>query len=194
MVDDFLKYFQLNDGLFYRYQNREELLDLVSFYFHLKRINTLFLFHYDIDKLRDIFRSCFKNIDAAGGLVKNEKGEILIIFRRDKWDLPKGKAAKKETFQNTALREVSEECGITNIEIVQPLISTYHAYLLDNQLILKKTYWFEMIYTGNKKPVPETREGITKIRWFNRSNLDKIMNNTYPLILDVLRYDNQIGL
>ncbi len=194
LVDDFLKYFQINDGLFYRYQNHEELKDLVNFYFKLTKIDTLFLFHYDIDELRNAFRSCFKNIDAAGGLVKNEKGEILVIFRRNKWDLPKGKVNKKESLQKTALREVSEECGINNIEIIQPLMSTYHTYMLDNRLILKKTHWFEMIYTGNQRPIPEKREGITKVKWFTRAKLDKILNNTYPLILDLLRYDNQISL
>ena len=79
LIDDFINYFQNNDGLFYRYQNHEELLELINFYNRLTKIDTFFIFHYNIEELRDSFRACFKNIDAAGGLVKNKKGEINCI-------------------------------------------------------------------------------------------------------------------
>ena len=39
----------------------------------------------------EIFKSSFKYIIAAGGVVYNSNDEILVIFRNGKWDLPKGK-------------------------------------------------------------------------------------------------------
>ena len=39
-------------------------------------------------------------IEAAGGLVKNEDGEYLFIFRNNKWDLPKGKIEKHSIRKN----------------------------------------------------------------------------------------------
>lgn len=194
LIDDFISYFQNNDGLFYRYQNQEELLELINFYNKLTKIDTLFIFHYNIEELHDYFRACFKNIDAAGGLVKNKKGEILIIKRRNKWDLPKGKVKKGESLQKASLREVSEECGINNIEIIQPLLSTYHTYVLNNRFILKKTYWFEMIYTGDSRPKPQRKEEITEVKWFNKAKLNEVFKNTYQLIIDIFRHVKTVGL
>jgi 8-oxo-dGTP pyrophosphatase MutT (NUDIX family) len=194
LTDDFQKHFIKNHGLFYKYQNKRELQDLLDFYRSLKIIDTLYIFHNDIDKLRSSFRACYLNISAAGGLVKNRDGKILIIKRRDKWDLPKGKADRKENLQQTSLREVTEECGINNIEITRPLLSTYHTYMLNDKHVLKRTTWFEMLYTGTDIPVPQIKEHITEVRWFDKSEMAEVTKNTYQLIVDVLRYANLIEL
>ena len=133
----------------------------------------------------DIFRSCFKNIPAAGGLVKNRRDEYLVIFRRGKWDLPKGKAEKKESSEETALREVKEECSLKNLSLEKFLTTTYHIYHLDGRAVLKQTDWYLMEYSGTKEPVPETREDIEKTVWMNPSRLKEIADNTFPSILDV---------
>src|ERR1041384_5510821 len=51
----------------------------------------------------------YKPVDAAGGVVENEHGGVLMIYRRGKWDLPKGKRDDEEDMSRCALREVSEE-------------------------------------------------------------------------------------
>ena len=194
LTDDFQKHFNINYGLFYKYQNKPELQDLLDFYRCLKIIDTLYIFHNDIDKLRSTFRACYLNIDAAGGLVKNKQGKILIIKRRDKWDLPKGKIDGKENPEQASIREVAEECGIGNIEITRPLLSTYHTYMLNDKPVLKRTTWFEMLYTGTGNPVPQIKEHITEVKWFDKSALTKVVKNTYQLILDVFRYAGLIEL
>ena len=194
LTDEFSKHFQVKFGLFYKYRNIPDLKELINFYSRLKRINTLFLFHYDIDELRDAFRSCFLNIHAAGGLVINDHEKYLFIKRRDKWDLPKGKLDRNETFEIAAKREVMEECGFEDITIVNPLLSTYHTYLLKGEMVLKKTSWFEMRYEGNRTPIPQTEEEITEIRWFDKGNLQEIIENTYLSVLDVMRYTNLVHL
>ncbi len=194
LTDDFQKHFNKNNGLFYKYQNRSELQELLDFYRKLRIIDTLYIFHNDIDKLRHSFRACYLNIRAAGGLVKNRDGKILIIKRREKWDLPKGKAAKKENLEQTSLREVAEECGIDNLKIIRPLLSTYHTYILDGKHVLKRTAWFEMLYSGTGSPVPQIKENITEVRWFDKSEMAEVMKNTYKLIIDVLGYANIIEL
>ena len=194
LTDEFGKNFQVKYGLFYKYRNAEDLDELISFYGRLKKIDTLYIFHYDIDILRDSFRSCFKNIDAAGGLVKNTEDKYLFIFRRGKWDLPKGKVDKGESFQKAALREVSEECGLTDIEITIPLLNTYHIYTLDEKLVLKKTYWFEMQNKGDDTVIPQKEEDITEVRWFSREEMHEIVENTYNSVIDVMRYVNLIRL
>jgi 8-oxo-dGTP pyrophosphatase MutT (NUDIX family) len=190
LTDDFIKNFQVRYGLFYKYRNVDDLKELIDFYWKLKRIDTLFIFHYDIEELRERFKSCFEQVYAAGGLVRNSQGKYLIMKRRDRWDLPKGKVNRDETFENAALREVKEECGLHELVVCGPLLSTYHAYILDKLTILKRTSWFEMDYNGQKEPVPQQDEDITEIRWVDKEDLSRISGNTYLSVIDVLKYKN----
>ncbi len=126
-------------------------------------------------------------IAAAGGMVENKKGEYLFIFRNKKWDLPKGKIEKGEGKKEGAMREVEEECGIAISEMGKRICKTYHTYMLKGELVLKTTYWYKMSYAGNEKLKPQLEEGITKVRWFKRGQIDTIVKNTYPSIMDVLK-------
>lgn len=133
------------------------------------------------------FKSRFKVIKASGGIVFNKNEEILIIKRLGYWDLPKGKIEKGESKKNAALREVGEECGIDKLEIVSKMGKTYHIYKLENQQILKVSYWYKMIYSGIKCPVPQTEENITEARWINKSEIDEILKNTYKNLYDLFQ-------
>jgi 8-oxo-dGTP pyrophosphatase MutT (NUDIX family) len=190
LTDDFIKNFQERNGLFYKYRSIDDLKELLDFYWQLKHIDTLFIFHHDLEELRERFKSCFQPVHASGGLVRNEDGRYLIMRRRGKWDLPKGKLNRNETIEEAAIREVSEETGLHDLIIVGPLLSTYHAYFIDGQIMLKRTSWFDMIYRGHEEPVPEFDEDITEIKWVKQEDLGKITGNTYPAILDVLKYKN----
>lgn len=125
-------------------------------------------------------------IEAAGGLVKNQAGEYLFIYRNDKWDIPKGKLEKGEKKKEGAVREVEEECGISVSSLGKKIINTYHVYEHKGDLVLKKTYWYNMGYKGSQKLKPQLEEGITEVRWFDKADVNEIKANTYPSILDVL--------
>jgi 8-oxo-dGTP pyrophosphatase MutT (NUDIX family) len=124
-------------------------------------------------------------VEAAGGLVKNQYGEYLFIYRNDKWDLPKGKIEKKEKTKVAAVREVEEECGI-KVKLGNKICKTYHTYIWKGKFTLKKTHWFDMNYKGNDKLVPQLEEGITDVRWFKTEKIGEILDNTFPSIIDVL--------
>ena len=179
LTDNFTKHFQVNYGLFYKYRNGEDLKELINLYFKLSRIDTLYVFHSDIDELRDAFRECFIPIFAAGGLVRNEQGDFLLIHRRGKWDLPKGKLAENESYEAAALREVEEECGIRKTEIIRPLLSTYHTYAYKDDLALKRTTWFEMLYTGSEAPKPQTSEDIKEVKWVSPEQVESYLEENY---------------
>jgi len=132
------------------------------------------------------FSKLFRNIDAAGGLIKNDKGEYLFIFRRNKWDLPKGKVDAGENIEEAAIREVKEECGLKKVNVNDFLTCTFHIYHLKGKFILKSTHWFLMNAPGNQKLTPQTEEDITDIMWMKADNVKKIMSNTFPSILDVI--------
>ena len=128
--DDFSKAFLKHKGLFYKYNNYNELNELVGLFASLTQINNLYILHDNILMVFEEFKACFKVIEAGGGIVLNDRGEFLVIYRNGTWDLPKGKLEKGEDFQTAALREVEEETGLHGLQMIETLTSTYHTYHL----------------------------------------------------------------
>jgi hypothetical protein len=184
--DDFSRAFTKHKGLFYKYNNFIELSELVGLFDSLTQIKNLYILHDNILMVFEEFKSCFTVIQAGGGVVLNDRGEFLMIHRKGTWDLPKGKLENGEDFRSAAYREVEEETGLTGLEVVEPLVSTYHTYHLKDKHILKKTKWFEMFYKGNAEPRLQIKEGITDYRWVVPGNTGSIRENSYASILDVL--------
>jgi len=156
-----------------------------------KNTSEFYLQYHDLNQLWDYFRSRFVEIPASGGLVKNDSGLFLFIRRLGVWDLPKGKIERKESPENAAIREVGEECGLSELKIIKQLDSTFHIYRspylnFPDNLVLKETKWFLMSYAGNEIPVPEREEDIEEVRWFARTELDQVLPNTYASLRDLL--------
>lgn len=139
----------------------------------------------DIDILLADFRAHFREITAAGGVVENDRGEVLLIRRRGKWDLPKGKLDGDETPEQAALREVEEECGLTDLILLDYLTETFHIYDLDNSKVLKRTVWFRM-QSNQAELTPETEEDIEEAVWTARNDIDLSTLDTYENIRLVL--------
>ncbi len=127
-----------------------------------------------------------KEIIAAGGLVTNQKGELLMIFRRGKWDLPKGKLDEGERIEECALREVEEETGLQNINRGKLIDITIHYYEEEGGQIIKKTYWYEMSINGHQALKPQTEEGISEAKWVSKATIDDCLANTYENIRQII--------
>jgi 8-oxo-dGTP pyrophosphatase MutT (NUDIX family) len=138
-----------------------------------------------VDFLWRAFRENFELIDAAGGLVFNELGEMLVIDRLGKWDLPKGKVEMHEKPEDTAIREIEEECGVRNLTVEAFLGRTYHVYTLQFRIILKTTYWFR-IRTEKQKLTPQTVENIVDAFWLPKQKFSDLLERTYASIADFL--------
>ena len=132
------------------------------------------------------FSANYTIIKAAGGLVRNLQGDLLFIFRTGKWDLPKGKAEEGEKPEITAVREVMEETGLTNLTIIKKLHSTYHTYVQNNSDLLKKTYWYEMLSNIEDILVPQTEEDITEVKWIKPSEIDEVLKNTFQSVFSLI--------
>ena len=127
-------------------------------------------------------------IIAAGGLVTNPQGEILWIYRRGFWDLPKGKLDDGETIQTCAIREVQEETGIIGVKLHDMLCFTNHTYF-DKYLkeeVIKRTYWFHMSIPNIQNGIPQTTEDIEKIEWHALNTARHCLDNTYDNIKEVV--------
>ena len=129
-----------------------------------------------------LIKKKIKVIKAAGGVVKNGEGDYLFIYRLGKWDLPKGKVDPGETMKKTAVREVEEECGVM-VDYLGPKVTTsYHAYQLKGEVVIKKTNWYEMGVNKVPRLKPQLDEDITKATWLPKDKFGKVRKNTYPLI------------
>jgi 8-oxo-dGTP pyrophosphatase MutT (NUDIX family) len=132
------------------------------------------------------FNAIFTPVQAAGGLVFNQTGNLLVIFRLGKWDLPKGKLEAGESASAGAQREVMEETGLSSLRIVRELPSTYHIYTdRKGADILKETRWFEMENTGPEELRPQLEEDILEARWISRDEISGICTNTYASLREL---------
>lgn len=140
----------------------------------------------DLEKLWGHFHSIYKIVEAAGGIVKNEKNEILMIHRLGFWDLPKGKIEKGESREEAAVREVQEETGIQNIDLQALIHTTYHTYeSKKGKKILKVSYWYKM-ETTDTQLIPQAEEGIEEAIFVELNSFLSKPKKIYGNILDIL--------
>lgn len=150
------------------------------------RIKECYLHFSDFGKLKKDFKSIFKIVPAAGGLVMNENNEILFIHRRGSWDLPKGKLDPNETKKEAAIREVEEETGVNGLSIEKKLLVTKHTYKDKNKRrCIKKSYWY-LMKCKSQNLVPQLEEDIIKAQWMTLSKFQKLDEAVYQSIRDVL--------
>ena len=122
-----------------------------------------------------LFLSIHRHIIAAGGWVYNAKGKLLIIERNGKLDMPKGKLEFHESIDACAIREVEEECKVSQLRITGPAVKTAHCYSIKGGFALKNTFWFPMHTDFDKKLKPQKEEGISDVYWASPKKLRKKM-------------------
>lgn len=158
----------------------------------VERVHAGIYYHKDLEQLKKAVWKKFKILQTAGGLIRNENGQILLIFRRGKWDLPKGKRDAGETLEQCAIREVFEETQLRNVTIEKPLVTTYHSYEENGKHILKENYWYKMNSSGVQTLQPQTEEDITEAKWVGAEEIPKYSPKAFPSIRDVFKADELI--
>ena len=157
---------------------KKELKKLLEELGSKKKSVTCFVEVADANPLK-FLTSAIKEVIAAGGLVRNSKGQVLFIYRNDKWDLPKGKRESSETLEEAAIREVMEETGIGSLEIQYKLGKTYHIFKRKGEMRLKTTHWYEMTSEDSGPFSPQLEEGITDVVWLNQEQQEVALRNSY---------------
>ncbi|UGS22018.1 NUDIX hydrolase [Flavobacterium cyclinae] len=146
------------------------------------KIQKAFLYHPDEKLIMKTLRAKLPVEKAGGGLVYNKDGNVLFIFRNGKWDLPKGGTEKNETIEETAMREVEEETGVTGLAITEKLQRTYHIFKRNGRYKLKITQWFEMRTKFEGNPQGQADEGIERVEWVNPKDIKFLLENSYENI------------
>lgn len=178
-----------NSALIIRTGNPETIPEILQNFLSGDPYNVVLL--GDKEELWSVFKQYFQAVPAAGGVVQSDAG-ILFIYRRGRWDLPKGKIDPGETDSEAAIREVSEETGLKNLEIAAYLATTWHVYRVAGHSagdlpVLKGTHWFLMRGASNEMLVPETGEDIEAARWFSPQELPMVLEETYPSLRSIVR-------
>lgn len=145
------------------------------------------LVHQSLESLLNAFKTGMHVIVAGGGLVHTDTDDVLLIFRKGTWDLPKGKVDEGERIDAAAVREVQEETGLTSIQLEEPLTTTYHTYYQKGELILKESHWYLMKSDAQQPLTPQTDEDIEQCVWVKQKDLEEYYKNMYPAIIDVLQ-------
>lgn len=145
------------------------------------------------EKLFLHIKNIFNYLEAAGGLVTNQHGMMLMIYRNEKWDLPKGIIENNESPLNAAMREIEEETGIGRLQEPQPITETYHFYNSTARWCLKKTYWYRFSTSDNQDPTAQVSEGIQNARWLAAEEVKLLLPNAYASIRDVMEKAEALG-
>lgn len=138
--------------------------------------------------VEEVFARATKNlyhVFAAGGIVENENKELLFMFRNGYWDLPKGHWESGESLPFTAKREVMEETGIKDLEIIDFVEISFHTYNMYGRHEIKHTYWYKMKTSSKEKLLPQTEEGIRELRWIKQEDLGEVLKQSYPNIRNI---------
>lgn len=160
---------------------------------HINKINSMgaIIEDFSHEALLEELYELYTPIDAAGGVVTNENDEALMIYRRGKWDLPKGKRDEGESMEECALREVSEETGLKKLKLGEKICDTYHVYSQNKENMLKRTAWYKMQGTSKEIPTPQAEENIVEARWVKNDELPLVIYKSYEAIREVMQKAGQ---
>lgn len=154
------------------------------------KIQRAYLYYPDEKESMRILKEKIPVSKAGGGLVYNKDGNVLFIFRNGKWDLPKGRTEKGEEIEDTAIREVEEETGVSGLKITNKLQKTYHVFKRNGVYKLKITHWFEMRTNYSGQLTGQIEEGIEKVAWLNPDEVKSALGNSYENIK--LLFENEV--
>jgi 8-oxo-dGTP pyrophosphatase MutT (NUDIX family) len=175
------------NAIFYKVTKKSEIKNIIERFQQNRDMIELWLFTEKPEEAMSEVCALFTLIEAGGGVVRNAAGELLLILRHERWDLPKGKHEPGETMAETALREVEEECGIGDLTLYALLGYSYHVYKDTDAVYLKKTHWFSMQCSGHAPLVLQEEEGIKQAQWVTPAQLPEYFPKMFSSIADLLQ-------
>lgn len=171
----------------------QDFIDFILLEIKMKKPHAFFMKSGDALITYNHLKEVLKLVVSAGGIVWNKQQELLMIFRRGKWDLPKGKVELGETLETAAIREVEEESGVGKLRILEKFEVTYHIYKEYNEWIIKETHWFEMLSADDGETIPQISEGITFVKWIPKDAIQSRLKYTYSSIKSLIEKNLMCG-
>ena len=185
LTDNFGDYKSTYDTLYIQYSSREGFFDSIALLRDSDVVNQLVVHSNDLESLWSEFKSHYKLIEAAGGIVLRDN-KVLMILKNDHWDLPKGKIDGSESLEEAAKREVTEECGLSGLTIENEMDTTYYIFQENSHAVLKKTVWFKMKSDSDGPLKGDAKEGITEVLWVDADDWKNKQSKSYPSVINLL--------
>jgi 8-oxo-dGTP pyrophosphatase MutT (NUDIX family) len=133
-------------------------------------------------------RARAKEETSAGGVVyRIVDGAALYLLIRDSyrnWGFPKGHVEQGEAPDDAAVREVSEETGLSDL-VVRGRIETIDWHFRFRGKLIHKVCHFYLMETMESSTSPQRTEGITACRWLPFDAAEELIS--YANARDVLR-------
>lgn len=136
---------------------------------------------------------------TSGGIVfrRNKEGKVQILLiqdAKDRWTVPKGHIEEGESPRDTAEREIAEETGLKNMEVMSWLGKINFRYRRQNSLVLMTTHIYLVEAKGDTEDL-EKEEWMNGIKWFDAMEAyDKIeYDDIGKLILLALKKLRKMG-
>lgn len=111
-------------------------------------------------------------ISAGAVILREVEGQLKIALahrtRTNKaWVLPKGHVEKGESLEQAALREIYEETGLKNVQLIKYLGSIPRESIKSNGDVEQKTIHYYLAYAlREKEPQPPSDKGFIEPGWF----------------------------
>ena len=108
---------------------------------------------------------------TSGGIIyrynpKTKDLEFLLVQdARDRWTIPKGHVEKGETVKKTAIREIAEETGLTDIDVKSWLGKVDFRYRRQQSLVIMTTHVYLVEATKNTDKLT-SEDWMNGIQWF----------------------------
>ena len=182
LTSKILKSSDSNPLIHIKFSSKNQILKAIK----SKKTKSVYIYHKNIKKLWKIFTKKFPIKDAAGGLVHRSDDKLLFIYRKNRWDLPKGGIEKNELIIEAAQREVKEETGLADLIVIKKIGETFHLFNNGKNYRLKRTYWFEMKSNYKGDLFPQQEEGITSVEWISKKRIPEILENAYENIKGIV--------
>lgn len=131
---------------------------------------------------------------AGGVIIKSNNNQIEVLLLKDKngnWTFPKGLIENGENREKTAVREIGEEVGITDLKLLTSLTPIEYFYKWEGNLVKKKVYYYVFQTRGKETPKPQREEGVMEVKWFSLEEAEKVIGyskTNKPLLKEVGKY------
>ncbi|MDA1120666.1 MAG: NUDIX domain-containing protein [Bacteroidetes bacterium] len=122
-----------------------------------------------------------ENTRSAGGVVLNQTGQVVVVNQNGtSWSLPKGHLEANETPLQAAIREIEEECGITELQLIREL-GMYQRYRIgldgtDDPSELKTIIMF--LFSTHEQILKPTDHQNPEARWIEKTQVTDLL--THP--------------
>lgn len=110
-----------------------------------------------------------KEFSSGGVIIKRYPAGLKVLLIKDgygHWTWPKGNIEAGESPEGAAIREIAEEVGLKDIELIDKIADIRYYYRLEGRLILKTVYLY-LFEAKTQEPIKALKSEIDDAQWLS---------------------------